>query len=114
MHHVKDGSDNLTSIVANITMFDDAGAESSEQVRIQGDELASLPAPGAGRKAAIKAIIKRETHLKWDGWKSRLPPIPNDPKDPTAETGLVEFANFAGEALPYVPPPPPPPPPPIP
>ena len=109
MHHVKDEFGNLTSIVANITMIDDASAESSEQVCIQGDELASLPAPGAGRKAAIKAIIKRETHMKWNGWKARVPPIAPVPQDPAEESGVTEFVNFNGEALPYVPPPPPPP-----
>lgn len=101
---IRDSAGTVTGLEFLVRLHDDAIAtpEVFEYV-LTGPEFAALPAGAAAKRAALIAILKRESEIRYNAWIARLAAQPQPPlvSDPLADLGANEFTTFTGAAPPF-------------
>lgn len=101
---IRDSAGTVTGIRAVVRMYDDAILHPEPfEYTLTGPEFSALPAGAAAKRAALVAILKRETQTRHAAWIARETAKPQLPLqgDPSTDLGLTEITTFTGAAAPF-------------
>lgn len=103
LHQVRNVGGTVVGIRFVADIYDDTTTEvESFSYGIRDDEFTSLPTGTAAKKAALVAIVKRETHIAFDKWVFERAIRPAAPivRDIVGDLDTNEITTFNGEAPP--------------